>query len=216
MKFKPSGKTGNVVLELDRDEAQLPAIPLAEVRLNRILVPIDFSECSHKALRYAASFAKQFSAEVLLLHVVELILPPPELVIVASGPVDMRLREEAAKKLSEWRQQIVAHASVKAVIRDGTPYREIVRAADENNIDLIILGTHGRIGIAHVFIGSTAERVARHAMCPVMVVREREHDFIEESAAKAPVRKRFQLKGKRYGNSVEKKRSGKSAAVLRR
>ena len=163
MKFKPSRKTGNVVLELEPNEGQLPPVPVAEVRLNRILVPIDFSACSRKALHYAASFAKQFSAEILLLHVVEMVLPPPELVVVASGPVDLRLREEAAKKLSEWRREIVVAPSVKAVIRDGTPYREILHAADENNIDLIILGTHGRTGLAHVFIG--AWRVMRRVLC---------------------------------------------------
>jgi universal stress protein A len=60
----------------------------------------------------------------------------------------------------------------------GVPYHEIVQAGQQFKADLIVLGTHGRTGLQHVFMGSTAERVVRHAACPVLVVREREHEFI--------------------------------------
>jgi nucleotide-binding universal stress UspA family protein len=98
------------------------------------------------------------------------------------------LRDEAKRELSDWRKE-VPHAAVKTAIYAGIPFREIVRAADEHNTDLIILGTQGRTGLSHLFIGSTAERVVRHAPCPVMVVREREHDFLEEEK-KASAKKR--------------------------
>ena len=184
MKFKPSAKTGQVTLELEAREAELPPVPLPEVNLKKILVPIDFSESSRKALHYAMSLAKQFHAEILLLHVVEIVTPSPAVTFPESESLNVKLHEEAAKRLSEWRHEVVSHAAVKAAVRGGIPYRDIVAAADESNIDLIILGTHGRTGLAHLLIGSTAERVVRHAPCPVMVVREREHDFVEPTAAK--------------------------------
>ena len=71
MKVRSSPRTGGMVMELGRGERALPAVPLTEIRLKRILVPVDFSESSSKALQYAVSFAKQFSAEIVLLHVVQ-------------------------------------------------------------------------------------------------------------------------------------------------
>jgi universal stress protein A len=176
-----------VVVELESPEASLPPIAVPELKLKRILVPIDFSEQSQKALHYAISFAKQFNAEIFLLHVVETV-PTPEVAIAESGVLNFRLRDEAKRELSDWRKE-VPHAAVKTAIYAGIPFREIVRAADEHNTDLIILGTQGRTGLSHLFIGSTAERVVRHAPCPVMVVREREHDFLEEEK-KASAKKR--------------------------
>jgi universal stress protein A len=167
-----------VVVELESPESELPPIALSELKLKKILVPIDFSEPSRKALQYAISFAKQFSAEISLLHVVETV-PMPEAVVTDSGLMNLQLRDVAKTQLAKWRKEI-PYAAVKTAISDGIPFREIVRAADERNTDLIILGTQGRTGLSHLFIGSTAERVVRHASCPVMVVREREHDFIEE------------------------------------
>jgi nucleotide-binding universal stress UspA family protein len=172
MKLKAGRRAGRLVLETGKGEFALPPIALPELRLKRILLPVDFSEASRKALHYAVSFAKQFNSEVLLLHVVEVV--PMEGQSVAT-----ELHEAAAKQLSEWRKEIVSHTSVKAVIRDGiSAHQVIVEAVHENSVDLIVLGTQGRTGLAHPLIGSTAERVVRHAPCPVLVVREREHDFL--------------------------------------
>ncbi|HTD67470.1 MAG TPA: universal stress protein [Candidatus Limnocylindria bacterium] len=188
-------------------------MPLAEIRLKRILVPVDFSVTSRKALQYAVSFAKQFSAEIILLHVVQ---PPVyfEGVVIAAYD-DTTIREASAKRLSEWRNETASGATVKANVRTGAPYHEIVLTAEETNTDLIIVGTHGRGGLARMLIGSTAERVVRHAPCPVLVVREREHDFVEESEGAAG-KTTNRLKGGRYGNRPEEKRSGKSTTALRR
>ena len=89
------------------------------------------------------------------------------------------LHESAAKQLAKLRNETGSQTSVKASVRDGvSAHDEIVKAAIDGNFDLIILGTQGRTGLAHLLIGSTAEKVVRHAPCPVLVVREREHDFI--------------------------------------
>jgi universal stress protein A len=184
MKVK-AGRSEKVILEMGAGDAGLPPSVLPELTLKRILLPVDFSESSRKALEYALSFARQFNAEMLLLHVIETVVPPsPEMVVLESEALTAKLHAEAAKRLSEWRKQVASQASVKAVVRNGiSAHREIVDAARENNVDLIILGTHGRTGLAHLFIGSTAERVVRHAPCPVLVVRERQHDFVAESQA---------------------------------
>jgi hypothetical protein len=88
----------------------------------------------------------------------------------------------------------------------GFPCDEIVRAAEETNTDLIIISTHGHGGWARMLIGSTAERVVRHAPCPVLVVREREHDFLDTPPL-AEMDAANKRKGGRYGNATEKKRS---------
>ena len=207
MKVKATPRSGKVVIEVESREAGLPPSAIPEMKLKRILLPSDFSACSHKALGYAVSLAHQFQAELFLLHVVENIYPPPELLVVDSSALHYRVREEAERQLAPWAKEI-SGLRAHAFIRTGSPYHEIVAAADENNIDLIILGTHGRSGVAHLFLGSTAERVVRHAPCPVMVVREREHDFVETTETST------QAKGKLYDRTQEK-RSAKSEGVLR-
>jgi universal stress protein A len=148
-----------------------------EVRLQKILVPVDFSDSSRKAVRYALAFVRQFNATILLLHVIEVVPPPPEVLIAESGLLAGRLHEEAKKQLSEWRKETASRA-VNVAVRTGSPCQEIVHVAAESAIDLIILGTHGRKGLAHFLLGSTAEQVVRRAPCPVMVVRVLEHDFV--------------------------------------
>jgi nucleotide-binding universal stress UspA family protein len=132
-----------------------------------------------KAVRYGAELAAKFGAELHLLHAVETIpvmygeggayLPPDSLeeVIVATE-----------KHLDELK---IDSADVQPVMRkvvQGHPFVEIVRYAKDNAIDLIVIGTHGRGAIAHLLLGSVAERVVRKAPCPVLVVRDEEHDFI--------------------------------------
>jgi universal stress protein A len=164
-------------VQVERREAGSPAIGSSKLKLKRILLPVDFSKCSRKALEYAVSFARQFQAELLLLHVIENVYPPPELMVLDSAALDNRVRDVAERQLAAWRKEIL-EVPARGVIRSGVAHHEIVAAAEDSNIDLIILGTHGRRGMAHLFLGSTAERVVRRAPCPVMVVREREHDFL--------------------------------------
>lgn len=183
MKLRTARRTGKVVLELEGSETGLPASTLPELRLHRILVPIDFSECSRKALQYAASFARQFQAELMLLHVVEL----PVVTGLPAEPMlpEMEAPEDTAAELGAWAKQSGV-AGAKAVVSTGPAYAEIVDTADEGNVDLIVIGTHGRRGLAHLLMGSTAEKVMREAPCPVLVVREREHDFLAGAAGTVP------------------------------
>jgi universal stress protein A len=152
------------------------------IALKRILVPVDFSESSRKALQYALAFATQFNAEVTLLHVV------PNVVAESRIAFDMpelqrSLLTEARQKLDEELKAFSGRPVKCAVtVVRGVPYHEIVEVAKKSNIDLIVLGTHGRTGLKHLVMGSTAERVVRHANCPVLVVREREHEFITANA----------------------------------
>jgi nucleotide-binding universal stress UspA family protein len=179
-------RSQKVVLEMDRKEIGIVPGSLPEWRLRHILVPVDFSECSGKAMHYAACFAKQFNAEVTLLHVIVIVPPSPQMLIFEPEVLTAKFHEEAAKQLAEWRKEILSHATVKAVIRSGgAAHQEIVTAAHECNTDLIVIGNHGRSGLARLFTGSTTERVVRHAPCPVLVVRELEHEFLKDAVKEA-------------------------------
>jgi universal stress protein A len=176
MKVRMARRSRKVVLELEPKDSALPPVSLPELRLKQILVPVDFSECSRKALRYAALFAKQFNTEVLLLHVVEVV--PME----GQAEVATEARDAVERKLFEWRKEFASPGSVQMVVREGiAAHQQIVEAASDCNSDWIIVGHHSRSGLPRMLLGSTAEKVVRHAPCPVLVIREREHDFISES-----------------------------------
>jgi len=176
MKIKPSSKPGQVVVELGRKDESLLA---PAFRLQRILVPLDFSECARKALQYAIPFAEMCEARLLLLHVVQLSytageLGPPEALLV-----DADARDGAEKRLRELAAEAVGkRAAWETVVRLGLPADEIVEAANELNADLIIISTHGHTGLKHILLGSVTEAVVRRAPCPVLTVRQREHDFV--------------------------------------
>jgi nucleotide-binding universal stress UspA family protein len=155
----------------------------ARLKLKKILVPTDFSKFSSKALRYATEFATQFGASITLLHVVEPIAYPPEsgYAPVEIEAVETTWRKDAKRKLEELGRKVVQPPlTARAVVRFGSPYHEITALAKEEGVDLIILATHGYTGLKHVFLGSTAEKVVRHAPCPVLTVREREHEFVSD------------------------------------
>jgi len=150
------------------------------LRLQSILVPTDFSGPSTKALRYAAALAAQFGAKLILLNVIEPIGATPDFaynpLVLENEKVVATAKKELGRLLD---QQNIATALVeKTFVRQGVPFNEISRAAGELKADLIVIATHGYTGLKHVFLGSTAERVVRHAPCPVLVVREEEREFI--------------------------------------
>lgn len=138
-----------------------------------ILCPVDFSETSNYALAYATEMAHQFQANIKLLHVIQL----------PAHPMDtndlMPLEEfetEYAARFQEQLEKLVQRESDKGVEVEGLqatgiPYDEIINAADELNADMIVMGTHGRTGLAHFLIGSVAERVVRMSPQPVLTVR---------------------------------------------
>ncbi len=139
-------------------------------RVTRILIPCDFSPSSAGALRHACDLATTFNAELHLLHVVS----EPLIVITRPAPEAERLRlaREELDRLLEPQAFVNRPVLRDAVI--GSPFREIQRYAQQHDIDLIVMGTHGRTGLAHLTMGSVTEKVVRNAPCPVMIIREGE------------------------------------------
>jgi len=154
----------------------------AHMKLERILVPTDFSRESAKAVRYAVSMARQFDASITLVHVVEPSYGPADF---GGAPVARQVSEKqrashAKSKLGVLGRRILGPCRiVETVIRNGLAFFEITEAAKAVSADLIIIGTHGYSGVTRAILGSTAEKVVRHAPCPVLVVRRHEHEFIE-------------------------------------
>lgn len=152
------------------------------IDLHRILVPTDFSKHSENALAYASAFAEKFNAELYLLHVVQdLALFVPE-AVTAAPPITPPVEQLTAAVREALTRVIDNHNlrrfNVHAEVREGSPFYEIVRFAKDLDIDLIIMGTHGRAGLVHVLLGSVAEKVVRKAPCPVLTVRHPEHEFV--------------------------------------
>jgi nucleotide-binding universal stress UspA family protein len=167
-----------------RRSGKTPASDIIEMvprllSIQRILVPLDFSESSKKALRYATSFARQFDAKITLLHVHPLPYYPADMGgIPVITPVNEPSLDKIKKHLdAEGRRLLPPEMSERTVLRIGVAHDEICEAARDFAVDLIILATHGYTGLKHTFLGSTAERVVRHAPCPVLVVRQHEHEF---------------------------------------
>ena len=145
------------------------------ISIKRILAPIDFSDCSDKALAYAAEFAEKLKAELICVYVVpDLSAAVPDAVMpvpIATPDLDEILqsaRESVAKRMADKKLDGVTH---RGDVRIGSASTEIVEAAKELQADLIVIGTHGRGPIAHFLLGSVAEKVVRTAPCPVLTVR---------------------------------------------
>ena len=184
MKFKPIKKPSGVTVKPGSKNTQV--LPLLfgkllatppEFKLEKILVPLDFTGCSEKALAYAIPFARQFDAELTLLHVVQPSMPAADMPILVEGePV-----EDAQKNLDAIQRKLSGLLRSTTVVRVGSPHHEIIEVTKELEVDLIILSTHGRTGLGRVLLGSTAEKVVRHAGCPVLIVRQNEHEFVAGS-----------------------------------
>jgi nucleotide-binding universal stress UspA family protein len=146
----------------------------AMLTIRKILCPTDFSEPSEAGWAFALTLAEQFGAEVILLHVVpEPVGNPiayemgytPERFLRSVTEEATRLLADLAAKAGDWK------VTIRQVLRRGVEFREVNAAAKEEGADLIVMGTHGRTGLAHLLIGSVAEKVVRTAPCPVLTVK---------------------------------------------
>lgn len=152
------------------------------IALNRVLVPIDFSETSAASVKYAVALADAFGAEIHLLHVFEPSLQwqlGAEIAVVSPPTDDETTRARVMAELSALltREERQKHHVVIAA-ETGAPFATIVKYARRLGIDLIVMGTHGRGAVAHLLIGSVAENVVRKAPCPVLTIPTRGHDFV--------------------------------------
>lgn len=144
------------------------------MNIHTILVPTDFSEYSDKAFAWALEMAEKWGAKLELLHIVPTPSYPP--MMIADGgfnPADYEssLMADADKQTKEMLKRIDRPGvSIDTQVLVGSPFHDICKIAEQEKSDLIVMGSHGRTGLSHVFLGSVAERVVRHAPCPVLVV----------------------------------------------
>jgi nucleotide-binding universal stress UspA family protein len=151
------------------------------IEIKRILLPTDFSDYSAAATKCACEFAMKFDAELHVLHALELHLSAtPGFEMGLALPTYLHESRTAANKAlagvpdPQW----AAGRKVVKTLIEGSAKAEIVRYARQHDIDLIVLATHGRTGLAHAIIGSVAESVVRTAPCPVLTVRPEGHQFV--------------------------------------
>ena len=151
-----------------------PKLPPPRLELQKILVPIDFSECSFNALGLALGFAEHFHAQVVLLHVVEPTMYPENHagLSAAFDQANQSLITAAREQLEGLARKHFTSISVETLVRIGHAHSEITDTANALGSNLIIISTHGYTGLKHVLLGSTAEKVIRNAHCPVLTVRK--------------------------------------------
>ena len=153
------------------------------IRLNKVLVPTDFSEFSKPAMDYGCAVAARFGAQLHLLHVV----PDPAMLVPEAHAFSVEamqaqtaaLIEDAKDRLSKlpadgWEdgQPVVRE------VRTGVVFMETIDYVRTHDIDLLVIGTHGRSGLMHVLMGSVAEKIVRKAPCPVLTVKPQGHQFV--------------------------------------
>jgi nucleotide-binding universal stress UspA family protein len=151
------------------------------IKISRILVPTDFSECANLAVDYGAAVAEQFQADLLLLNVVDdyfVLTPEGQLMLPDRNEYLRDLQALAHQELAKLPAHCTSTSRVARHTVVGRPHEVIVRFAKEQQIDLIVIGSHGRRGLSHLLLGSVAERVVRIAGCPVLTVRPDQHQFV--------------------------------------
>jgi len=157
------------------------------IAIKKILVPTDFSEPSDAALTYGRELAGRFDATVHVLHVTQSIYLQAlgaESFAAMAPQLEAEIEETARKQLDQLLidSDKSGPPTKSALVISSAPALAIVDYAIENNIDLIVMGTHGRRALAHMVMGSVAERVVRTAPCPVLTVRHPEHEFVRPDA----------------------------------
>jgi len=150
------------------------------ITIASILCPVDFSEASHNAIRYACEFARSMGSKVYLLNVVE---PRAMAADMALNyiPVEEELEKAAVEDLKPILQQALdAGITAQSEVMIGTPADVILQQAADWDVNLLIMGSHGKTGLSRLLMGSVAEAVVRKAACPVLIVKAKEKEFISE------------------------------------
>jgi nucleotide-binding universal stress UspA family protein len=158
---------------------EMPVVSRPE--LQRILVAVDFSDDSKIALEYAGVLAGRLGASLSIVHVVEPDLSTPGTALPpgAVKPTDSERLAEAKLDLSELGESMLgACRVVETSVRSGIAFFEIAEAAKTLGADFVVIGAHGLAGLSRTLLGSTVEKVVRHAPCPVLVVRGPNHEFV--------------------------------------
>jgi nucleotide-binding universal stress UspA family protein len=155
------------------------------LQVRRILLPTDFSGCANYALSYAAAIARAVDATVICVNVVEPIVPAVGYSGMAEAmpiaEMSEQMEESAERELPDVMScEELRGLKVEEVIGHGDAAAEIVRVADEQGADLIVISSHGRTGLGRIIFGSTAEAVVRHARCPVLVVKPPDEEEEEQ------------------------------------
>ncbi|NTU97527.1 MAG: universal stress protein [Chlorobiaceae bacterium] len=150
------------------------------IRIQTILCPVDFSDASRNALRYAKEFARNMHASVYLLNIVE---PRPMAVDISLNYVPVE--EELEKAASDDLREILGEFSAEGIkaecgVQIGNPSDSILDAIDRLDANLVIMGSHGKKGLSRLIMGSVAETVVRKANCPVLTVKAEEREFIAD------------------------------------
>lgn len=143
------------------------------IKLKKILCPIDFSACSTYALTYAIDISLKDHASLYLIHVIETymgdigdILKQIDLLLDDKQTDNLKMR-----LINLIPDEIRTNISIDTLVVKGTPFVEIIKAAKDNQVDLIVMGTHGKTGLDYILIGSVAERVIQRSPCPVLSIR---------------------------------------------
>jgi nucleotide-binding universal stress UspA family protein len=151
------------------------------IKLSRILHPTDFSDHSEQAFEYACVLAGKLEAELHLVHVLSDPAAVTSPYMASFLPPDFfhELKQQSDKQLAELsNKEICENITVIRAALEGVVFREIIQYARENDIDMIVMGTHGLSGLMHLIVGSVAENVVRKASCPVLTVRPDDHEFV--------------------------------------
>lgn len=169
---QPVAAASPVTIAAAPQEKVVELIP-SVIRMKNILVALDFTEMSLKALRYAVPFAKQFGAKLTLVHVVE----APAHAADSSFPA-LHSRDKFATIERQLEDMIPPDVSVDTTVRQNIAFDGILEVAQEIDADLIITTTHGYTGLMQMFNGATVKNIVNRAPCPVLVLREQERDFV--------------------------------------
>ncbi len=149
------------------------------ISLKKILCPVDHSDCSKEALKYAVSFAMKDEAKLYLLHIIDIRSFSESLDTMAPQIPDNETVQQLRNKLLDCiPEEMRDDMDVEAIVIQGIPFVEIVSTSRKKEIDMIVMGSHGRTGISHMMLGSVSEKVVRKAPCPVLIVRQPDHEFV--------------------------------------